>query len=151
MGLDQYMRKKVFIGANYEHREVKGKIDITIKGEKVNIDFNKVSYIEEQVAYWRKANQIHNWFVTNVQNGNDDCGTYFISKEHFEELYNECKEVMENKELASELLPTTNGFFFGGTEYDEYYFKDIEYTINIVKEILDNYDVSVGYYYTSSW
>ena len=99
MGLDQYMRKKVFIGANYEHREVKGKIDITIKGEKVNIDFNKVSYIEEQDAYWRKANQIHNWFVTNVQNGNDDCGTYFISKEHFEELYNECKQVMENKNL----------------------------------------------------
>ena len=29
----------------------------------------------EEVGYWRKANAIHGWFVRNVQNGKDDCGT----------------------------------------------------------------------------
>ena len=34
----------------------------------------------EDVGYWRKANQIHNWFVQNVQGGEDDCGIYEVSQ-----------------------------------------------------------------------
>ena len=30
--------------------------------------------VDVTCAYWRKANQIHAWFVDNVQQGNDDCG-----------------------------------------------------------------------------
>ena len=44
---------------------------------------------------WRKANQIHNWFVENVQNGKDDCGTYEVSKEQLETLLDICKNVFE--------------------------------------------------------
>lgn len=36
--------------------------------------------------YWRKANAIHNFFVNNVQDGVDDCGTYHVPLEAFEEL-----------------------------------------------------------------
>lgn len=32
MGLDMYLSKKIYIGANYEHNNVKGKINLT-KGE----------------------------------------------------------------------------------------------------------------------
>jgi hypothetical protein len=53
------------------------------------------------------------------------------------------------------LLPTRSGFFFGGTEYDEYYMNSIKYTINILEEVLSEVDER-GYlhgeiYYTSSW
>ena len=61
MGLDMYLNKRTYIGAEYEHRKVKGKIEIT-EGEEdkpINIQFNRVSEIIERVAYWRKANQIH--------------------------------------------------------------------------------------------
>ncbi len=37
-----------------------------------------------EVGYWRKANQIHNWFVKNVQGGVDDCGYYGVTKEKLE-------------------------------------------------------------------
>jgi hypothetical protein len=51
--------------------------------------------------------------------------------------------------LAEELLPSASGFFFGGTEYDEWYFNDIATTIAILEEALE--DENGEYYYSSSW
>ena len=69
MGLDMYLSRKKYIGANWEHRGITGTIDIKQKDKSIPIDFNKVTYIEEEVGYWRKANQIHKWFVDNCQDG----------------------------------------------------------------------------------
>jgi hypothetical protein len=54
-----------------------------------------------------------------------------------------------NPEQAESLLPAGSGFFFGGDEYDEWYFDKIEYTIEVLKEALSDDDAS--YYYSSSW
>lgn len=68
-----------------------------------------------------------------------------------------CKQVKEDNSLAEELLPTVEGFFFGDTEYDEYYFDDIQYTIDTLTQILkeeDEYNKNHFYSeftYTSSW
>ena len=153
MGLDMYLTKKIYVGANYEHREVKGTIYLTTHGKEIPIDFNKVSYIEEECMYWRKANAIHKWFVDNVQGGEDNCGSYYVSKAQLKELLSTCKKVLRNKKLAPELLPTQSGFFFGGTDYDEYYFEDLKNTVDVLsKEDLsyeDGYDIE--YRYSSSW
>ena len=152
MGLDMYLTRKTYIGAQYEHRNVKGTIDITINGKQIPINFNRVCYVEEDVGYWRKANAIHKWFVDNVQNGVDDCKDYYVPKEKLEELLDICKKVKENHELAKELLPTTNGFFFGSIDYDEYYFEDIENTIKIIEDTFSDYDKLLHeYFYHSSW
>ena len=90
-----------------------------------------------EVAYWRKANQIHNWFVENVQNGNDDGGTYEVSGKKLKKLVDLCKEVLQSPEKAEELLPTREGFFFGSTDYDKYYFEDLRDTIEKLKSISD--------------
>lgn len=157
MGLDMYLRRKKYIGANYEHRNVTGNVKIKIGGKEIPVDFKRLTYIEEEGCYWRKANQIHKWFVDNVQDGNDNCGYYYVSTKSMKELLDLCKEVKENPSKAPELLPTQDGFFFGGTEYDEWYFKDIDYTIDELTRLLDeekqmNED---GFYsdfeYHSSW
>ena len=188
MGLDMYLRRRHYIGAEYKHREVKG--TILIGDKKIPINFNRVSYIEEEVCYWRKANQIHKWFVDNVQEGNDDCRSYYVDIEQLEELLNLCKQVKEkailvpggkrkvnvfNKETKTleeqeeeykviqnvqeiaELLPTSSGFFFGSTEYNDYYMKDINYTIEqletIIKEEkkLHKQGFYSDYEYRASW
>ena len=95
MGLDMYLSKKIYIGAQYEHNNVKGEINIEKEGKPIKINFNKVSYIEESTAYWRKANHIHKWFVDNVQNGVDDCGDYDVSIDQLKELVSTCKKVIE--------------------------------------------------------
>lgn len=85
-----YLTREKYIGANYEHNQVKGIIDITVRGKKIPIDLKKVNCIRESVGYWRKANQIHKWFVDNVQDGNDDCKSYYVSTEDLEKLLNIC-------------------------------------------------------------
>ena len=59
---------------------------------------------------------------------------------------------VENTSVAEELLPTTSGFFFGGTNYDEWYVRDIKKTIQIIRNVLDTTDFETHMvYYVSSW
>ncbi len=181
MGLDMYLKKKIYVGAKYEHRNVTGRVSLKIDGKPLKVNQKKVSEIVEEVGYWRKANQIHNWFVKNVQDGEDDCGEYSVSIDQLEELLNICKEVKKsstlvdgaitngykyengvkmpiveegkeivNPEVAEDLLPTGSGFFFGSTDYDQYYMSDIDHTIAIIEAIIKE-DNSDGYCYQSSW
>ncbi len=92
----------------------------------------------KEVAYWRKANQIHAWFVREVQNDEDDCGRYEVSLAKLKELSEICQKVLDNPDLAEKLLPSSSGFFFGSTAYDEYYFADVKDTIEQIDAILNN-------------
>lgn len=106
--------------------------------------------VEVIALYWRKANQIHNWFVNNVQHGNDDCGNYYISHEKLNELLSACEEALAKKDPS--ILAPVEGFFFGSTDIDEYYWNDVKHTINGVKRIQKHkeYD-NLSFYYNSSW
>lgn len=53
----------------------------------------------------------------------------------FVDVYDDGKFI-ENPEVCEELLPTKSGFFFGSTEYDEYYMDEINYTIERLEEII---------------
>lgn len=61
-------------------------------------------------------------------------------------------QVIENKEIAEELLPTQGGFFFGSTDYDEWYMRDIDDTITILEKVLaeTNFENQIVFY-SSSW
>lgn len=117
-----------------------------------------------EVGYWRKANHIHNWFIQNCADRDecgdpiDDCRPIEITVDKLEELLESCKKVLADHSLASSLLPTQSGFFFGSTEYDEYYFKDIEDTIEIIEPVLkfakhklEIKDYVWEVYYQASW
>lgn len=155
-----YLHKKTYVGAKWEHRNVRGEVKVTQNGNELPIRFERISTIDEEVGYWRKANQIHKWFVENVQDGKDDCGEYYVSLEQLKKLLDDCKEVLEvkgkkaEKKIVKQVLPTQEGFFFGSTDYDEGYWQDIEDTIKIVEGIIE--EESQGrtggdYYYHSSW
>ena len=106
----------------------------------------------EEVGYWRKANQIHKWFVDNVQDGVDDCGDYKVTKEQLIELHNRCNQVLNDHDLAESLLPSQSGFFFGSTDYDEGYYSDLEDTKRIIDDILEYKSECLdNLYYSSSW
>ena len=170
--------------ADYTLKEWCGVSEEELPSQKV-IDFYKKHYdtkywswdsehkyghkmIMQQVADWRKANEIHNWFVENIQDGEDDCCFHReVTEDDLEELLDVCKTVLKSCELVSgeegfkivkdtsvaeELLPTQSGFFFGGTDYDEWYVEDIKYTIEIIEKILNETDFDThAIYYCSSW
>lgn len=153
MGLDMYLTRKTYV-KQWSHQKPEEQFEITItKGGKPydGIDVSNVTNIEEEVGYWRKANQIHRWFVENVQNGVDNCGEYSVSKGELEELRNICTEVFNDHSKAEELLPSAAGFFFGNTDYDEWYYNDVEHTIEIIDKIFSESDGNQDIYYSSSW
>jgi hypothetical protein len=149
MGLDMNLNKKTYIGANYEHNNIVGEINLFKNGKKIDINLKKVMYIEEAFGYWRKVNAIHKWFVDNVQEGNDNCGEYLVRADDLQKLLDVVNEVLEDNSKAEELLPTESGFFFGGTEYDNWYVESLQYTKGILEEAVKD-NVS-EYYYSSSW
>lgn len=145
---------------NWSHREDK---QYTVTAERNNkaIPFlgsiGTVTSINEEVMYWRKANAIHKWFVDNVQDGNDDCGVYEVELSQLQELRHLCIEVLHERTKADELLPCIGGFFYGGTEYDEYYFEDLENTAKVINKLVleairaKEQKHSMWYEYSSSW
>lgn len=101
-------------------------------------------------GYWRKANQIHNWFVQNVQRGQDDCGEYYVSKDKLEQLRELCRVSLFEKNPHG--LAPVEGFFFGGTDIDQYYWDEIKRTIKLLDKITKHKDYSdLSFYYQSSW
>jgi hypothetical protein len=161
MGLDMYLSKKTYV-QRWDHQspEETYNVEVTQGGNSVDhIQPNRVSYVEEQVGYWRKANAIHKWFVDNVQAGNDNCSTYFVDIPDLMNLLDVCKEVKNNPEKAEELLPPEGGFFFGDVSIDQYYFHTIDNTIKILEGVLSEQVIAKNgkafypsdFYYHSSW
>ena len=150
MGLDMYLSKKTYVKYWEHNGDNNYDVKVTKAGNPTKIDPKKVSYVVEEVGYWRKANQIHQWFVDNVQGGVDDCRDAYVERDKLEELLNLCKIVSIDKDKAEQLLPTASGFFFGGTGYDEWYYEQINETIEILEEALS--DEEADYFeYHSSW
>lgn len=59
-------------------------------------------------------------------------------------------KVIVNPELAAELLPTTSGFFFGGTDYDVYYLEGVKHTIEVINRCLRQ-PKDITFFYQASW
>ena len=119
--------------------------------------------ISYPIAYWRKANAIHNWFVQNVQDDRDECQKSYVSAQNLRDLRDACEDVIWTRgdsrvsvqEKAEEVgLAPKAGFFFGSTDYDDFYFQDLLYTVKTINRleangVLDNAWVDIEY--QSSW
>ena len=169
LGLDQYLSVKNYVNKNNgwgEDAVRRPEYDAIVKAAglgKFTTDPSVSIYganVGVTAAYWRKANHIHKWFVANVQNGEDECREHYVGIDKLKELVAVCADVLlhkDDKGYCEDVLPTGSGFFFGSTEYDEWYFAEVEYThkrlteiVNLLEEAVKNdewFDVT----YQSSW
>lgn len=154
MGLDMYLEGRKFVSGHSE----KEKFDEIIKMTgltKSDLPHSNFGTISLEVMYWRKVNAVHDWFVREVQNGEDDCKSYHVDRGSLTELLELCKKIVDQQDdpkVAEELLPAASGFFFGSTDYDEYYYEGLLWTIEGLEKILKNpaYD-GMDFYYQASW
>lgn len=209
-------------------------------------ELSQTAYIDtvQEIAYWRKANQIHNYFIQECGGGEDNGQSIYVCLADLKELVRRCKKIIKtvqytedwihngtlfgsddkeifyldddtqlpleeikkliqqndpritvqkddgspfftlwrnkehtekadcflnsdnrtrieyyilgktisNTELAEELLPTTSGFFFGSTEYNEYYIQDLEDTIKQLEPIIKKeHSPFTSFRYEASW
>lgn len=117
-----------------------------------------------ELMYWRKANAIHKFFYDKcAQDGQEDNDILSVSKEDLIELVQLCQEVLfdlnscpstiekaknslgdefdyeitkYDSQVAREKLPTQSGFFFGSTDYDNYYKSYLTETMNKLQGVI---------------
>jgi len=149
MGLDMYLKGKRYLH-DYSSFDcpTRRAVNDAFTGTPLHGKINEVS---AEIAYWRKANAIHNWFVTNCQGGRDECQLSYVSHENLTTLRDLCREVLASK--CAEKLPPTSGFFFGSTDVDDGYFGDLQYTADTLSEIVDNPGTykDWDFFYQASW
>jgi hypothetical protein len=152
MGLDMYLSAKKHV-SNYDFRPEEQKLNKQLKESlgltHMNRDDSSVE-VSINVGYWRKANAIHKWFVDNVQDGDDNCRAYYVSRETLEKLLATVNHVVETKDATD--LPPTQGFFFGSDKVDDWYWEDMTDTQNMLKNILEDENLKeYEFEYQSSW
>ena len=86
-------------------------------------------------AYFRKVNFIYRYFGEKLVD--ESC---IVTKAEIEDIIERCKKVLADHSLAEELLPTTDGFFFGSTDYNDWYFHDVEDCQEQMQKLLEDYD-----------
>lgn len=186
MGLDMYLQKKTYV-KNWSHQKPEEQHKITVKiGGKLRKDIKpeRISYITEEVAYWRKFNALHGWFVENCAGGVDECQEIYVGEEGLEKVLGVLKQVNEllNKskpvvkvlqdwngkdyevttydceDEVKDIFSPTQGFFFGSDEIDGYYKKEVENTIEVIENLLEEDKMSKEhglysgeFYYRASW
>ena len=162
MGLDQYLTAKKYVSKwdysnDYKDKAISQEFtdllpmdtpDITKYGQFAGIT------VEYPVGYWRKANAIHNFFVQEVGEDVDDCREMYVHRDVLVELRSRCSDVLkadDMEEMAKEVgLETVSGFFFGDTEYGDWYKEDLKLTIEICDFVLalpEEYSL----HYQASW
>jgi len=149
MGLDMYLTGRRYLwGSNENDKKIAEAID------KLDIGTNgmRVKGVECEAMCWRKANNVHGWIVENVQHGEDDCKEYEVTIEQLEALVDACKRALADRENAAEILPPTSGFFFGGNELDDWYWENLEMTVDGLSKVLANPDLKDwDFFYQASW
>lgn len=99
-------------------------------------------------AYFRKVNFVYEYFSPKLV---DEC--CFVTKADLQDLIDKCERVLADKdeETSAKLLPTRSGFFFGSTDYDEWYYECVKDCKKQMKKLLRSYneDTDIIFVYMS--
>lgn len=102
----------------------------------------KNAYRKED-AYFRKVNFIYAYFQNKLVEEEA-----WVTREDLEDLIDKCEKILADHSLAEELLPTQSGFFFGSTDYDDWYFSDVKSCLKqmtkLLKELKDDEQIFVS-------
>ena len=161
MGLDQYLSADLYISRKDYFQKV-GEYDFADNPafQAVLEAANATSYVDEEhaglkvqipIGYWRKANAIHKWFVDTLADGVDECQEIYVPREQLIGLLDRCRMVQADHSKAEYLLPSTDGFFFGGTDYDDYYHWWNDKTVEILERVLATVPEDCSIVYQASW
>ena len=151
---------------NPEYSTVELEPVVNING--YNTDNYELFHVSGTERYYRKANQIQNYFEERFyEDGNDYDGDEYdnvvtkIDDLTIDDIIARIDNIKSNKETAKEEFPTTEGFFYGSTAYDESYFDtnnefkndllELQKIRNEINEKLENTDYHAIITYSSWW
>jgi hypothetical protein len=153
MGLDQYLYARKYYSKysrgtdknNYKKLLTMLKVKKYVVPETIGLQDVGVMV---KIGQWRKAHQIHSWFVDYCQDEVDDCRETYVTRDQMEELLRLCNEVSKHRgdhEASDAYLPLPLGITYCDSHY-----KDIDYTIDVITRAL-TMSQEWDFYYSSSW
>lgn len=182
MGLDMYLSKKTYV-KQWSHQTPEETFEVNVtKGGKPyeGIQSDRVSYVTEELMYWRKVNQIHGWFCNNTSQITEEI-LYSVTTEDLRNLLETChkvlgilenagktsmavstgwsngEKIMEDIEVydcmeeIEDLLPPTRGFFYGSDDLGEWYKESILETVEFLERELPKCTEYDEFEYYASW
>lgn len=162
MGLDMYLYAEKYVSGVEWERDENGvpsskpsaEFSAIVETAGLELDDLRADYpsarLMFQVAYWRKVNAVHKWFVDNCGAGVDECQPYDVQNADLVILLMTVNEALDTRN--PDVLPPQDGFFFGGTEIDEWYWRGLEETREMLTAILDNPKfIDYEFTYQASW
>lgn len=90
-----------------------------------------------EVGYFRKANALFKW-VEDHAGAFENCEKVPITQAHLRALLRDLQAL--TPENCRTRFPTTEGFFFGSTDYDAGYWTDVEETKRWLETMIDAFD-----------
>lgn len=105
---------------------------------------------DEIVVYWWKCNEVHGYFE-RLFDGIENCQDYPVTVDQLRQLRDTCQKVIDNPDLAEELLPTHGGIFFGTYDYDERYFDRLAETVEKLDKLFEETSEGDEYYFYGWW
>lgn len=160
MGLDMYLSRRFYVGTVSDKKLSDALLQALGTKNPEYYSSKGIITVSLPEGYWRKANAIHNWFVETLADGEDNCQEIYVSREDLQSLHNICKQVLakrndpDGEQFAMETLPPKDGFFFGSTEIDDWYYSGLEHTVKICEHALDpenNITEDDTFIYRASW
>jgi hypothetical protein len=139
------------IATNYDfkiHPYTNGILDLPDLKAKLDKEV-EMSY-EEYNAYFRKVNFLFYYFDRTLGKMYEQYYA-FVEPEDVDDLIDRCERVLKNHDLAHSLLPTQDGFFFGSTDYDDWYFSDVKDCLKQMKKYRKLLKDGVTGYVIFSW
>lgn len=97
-------------------------------------------------AYFRKVNSIYGYFSDRLED--EMC---VVTKSDIVDIMNKATQVLSehDEETSKGLLPTRGGFFFGNTDYGDWYYQDMINILNkfgkLLKDWTDDDDIVFVY------
>jgi hypothetical protein len=156
MGLDMYLYREQYVsGYTYNGQDISAYNMILEATGLERCEDSPHATISVCVAYWRKANSIHNWFC-ELDGGKDECQRIPVSIDQLQELRSLALMSLNVPAARASALPTKAGFFFGSYDYDEWYEADMRNTVKMIDKILSDIPADANpwdysFYYQASW
>lgn len=148
MGLDQFINANIYVPV----KKIKDAVaDTPAIAKHVDTEGNG-AIVRVQIAQFRKFNALHGYIESKggkIENLQDVPINNLL-----EELYYDCKQILATKDSkdgnadAIDRMPPTAGFFFGSTEVDGWYYKDVKELHDLLADIVglgDNENVTFTY------
>lgn len=154
MGLDIYLKAEYWFvpSINNENKEIPCEITETVL---IPYLFNGISEITVEIARWRNAWFLKEWFQNNCGNcGNDDSEIEILPHD-IRKLVDICNKVIENPLKAKEILP--NYYPISDCAYDPWYFTVVADTIIQLEPVIEKINqlekdqVRIAYRCIISW